>query len=281
MWRTKDQFKKQLVMLYSISEINAFWALIMEHLFDYSYTELVFKLNETLSTEAVLKVEAITTRLLRREPIQYILGWAHFTDFKLRVSPFVLIPRVETEELVRQIIDSNPSFQGSIVDIATGSGCIAIAMKRAFQKSNVYAIDVSDKALELASQNAQEQNQQITFQKMDILNFPKDEEMGFDMIISNPPYVRYKERKDMDYRVVNYEPALALYVPDDDPLCFYKAIADFALLYLKDKGRIYFEINEIFGNDIVEMLANNGFSEIKINKDFFGKDRFVECCLNK
>lgn len=280
MWKTKNNFTKQLIMSYSVPEINSFWALIMEQMFGYSYTDSILKSNEILSPEAVVRIDLMITRLLRREPIQYILGSAHFFDFVLKVSSFVLIPRVETEELVHHIIDENKNFSGKILDIGTGSGCIAIALKRAFPQSDVHAIDVSEKALLVAEGNAHDNNAQIFFKKMNILDFENEEEQPrFDIIVSNPPYVRNKERETMDANVVNYEPSLALFVSDHDPLVFYRKIAEYAVLYLNEGGKLYFEINEGFGPEIVELLLLKGFQNIKLSMDFYEKDRFVECAL--
>ena len=190
------------------------------------------------------------------------------------MTPDTLIPRQETEELVRHIITENASLEGDILDIGTGTGCIAIALSVNMQKANLFASDFSREALEVAQINAQKNNVKVTFIHDDILNTSIDG--SFDIIVSNPPYVLESEKRMMSINVVNFEPPTALYVPDDKSLLFYEKIAEFASEHLKEKGKLYFEINEAFGPQVAEMMRSKGFQKVRIIKDINGKDRFAE-----
>ena len=192
----------------------------------------------------------------------------------------VLIPRPETEELVDWIVRNKPERNCNILDIGTGSGCIALALKQNLPESKVSATDVSENALKVARQNANHNGLEVTFILQDILNPTNSLADSFDIIVSNPPYVREMEKKEMQKNVLNFEPELALFVNDEDPLVFYNAVSRFALNKLKPFGRIYFEINENLGQETYQLLKNFGFSEIEIKKDINGRERMI-CALKK
>lgn len=219
----------------------------------------------------------ILERLNRQEPIQHVIGTTIFCGLEFEVSPDVLIPRPETEDLVRLImhdfadrIDDVP-----ILDIGTGSGCIAITLARFLPQSVVTGWDVSTKALTLAQRNAQHLNADVTFTIQDILNVSADFSNQFDCIVSNPPYVTRSEAAQMDRNVLDYEPDLALFVEDNDPLVFFKAVADFCTQHLTKEGACYVEINERFGEATRQVFAERGFTNIQVYKDIHGKDRSI------
>ncbi|QHV94716.1 peptide chain release factor N(5)-glutamine methyltransferase [Spirosoma endbachense] len=219
----------------------------------------------------------ILERLNRQEPIQHVIGTTIFCGLEFEVSPDVLIPRPETEDLVRLIMHdfSDRNDDVPIVDIGTGSGCIAITLARFLPQSVVTGWDVSDKALTLARHNAQNLNADVTFEIKDILRVQTDFSGKFDCVVSNPPYVTRSEAVDMNRNVLAYEPDLALFVEDNDPLVFYKAVADFCVRHLTKDGACYVEINERFGDDTRQVFADRGFTNIQVYKDIHGKDRSI------
>jgi len=214
--------------------------------------------------------------LLQGKPIQYIIGKAPFYGREFFVSPAVLIPRNETEELVHLIMKENPEKGLRILDIGTGSGCIPITLALEMNDPEVFALDISEEALKVAEQNAKSLGVSLEFLKLDIL---KEEipEGNLDIVVSNPPYVRYAEKTMMHQNVLDHEPHLALFVFDEDPLLFYREIARKALKALKPEGKLYFEINEAFGTDIRKLLKSLGYSQIRILKDLNGKERMATC----
>lgn len=219
----------------------------------------------------------ILERLNRQEPIQHVIGTTIFCGLEFDVSPDVLIPRPETEDLVRLIMHdfADRTDDVPIVDIGTGSGCIAVTLSRFLPQSVVTGWDVSEDALELARRNAQNLNADVSFTIQDILNVPADFSQSFDVVVSNPPYVTRSEAAQMDRNVLEYEPDLALFVDDADPLVFYKAVADFCVKHLTKTGACYVEINERFGDATRQVFAERGFSNIHVYKDIHGKDRSV------
>lgn len=224
----------------------------------------------------------IISRLNRQEPIQHVIGTTIFCGLEFEVSPDVLIPRPETEDLVRLImhdfadradpVDAKPV---SVLDIGTGSGCLAVTLSRFLPTSIVTAWDVSDKALAMAQRNAEQLNADVTFERQDILNVPVTETRQFDCIVSNPPYVTRSEAAQMERNVLDYEPDVALFVEDNDPLIFYKAVAEFSRLHLTPDGACYVEINERFGQDTRRVFEERGFRQIQVYKDIHGKDRSI------
>jgi release factor glutamine methyltransferase len=257
-----------LLTIYSEREAATIARYVFEDLWQISEVNLD---NKELD-EAVF--ETVYRDLIRGRPWQYVVGVADFYGERYKVNEAVLIPRSETEELVDLIIKEGENY-GSILDIGTGSGCIAIALEKALTKASVTAVDVSVKALTLAEENASKLSANVLFSKVDILDQSKWEEFEIvDAIVSNPPYILEEERSLMPDYVLNYEPPTALFVTDNDPLQFYRAIADFAVIKLTDKGVLYFEINEFFGLATKKMLEEKGF-EVEVIKDFYGKDRVV------
>lgn len=268
--------RKELAGIYSAGEIESFIFLIFERLKGYTRTQFLLAREETLSPEEMLLIGQIVARLKNHEPIQYILGETEFYGLPFYSVPGVLIPRPETEELVQWIIQENQLAAPAILDIGTGTGCIAISLAKNIPHATVLACDVSPICVETARRNARMNLANCTVIEYDILNnSPEYTFPELNVIVSNPPYVREAEKSVMEKNVLEFEPALALFVTDDEPLLFYKHIADFAIVHLKPGGRLYFEINEAFGNACSEMLREKGFSGIKLKKDINGKDRMI------
>lgn len=241
-------------------------------------------LDKPLSESEEANLMDVLTRLLNHEPMQYVLGKAWFYGNKYSVSPGTLIPRSETEELVELIIDTlkkDAQYKiicPKIIDIGTGSGCIAIAIKINIPNSQVFALDKSAEALAIAKQNAKELNVNVHFIEDDILSINQTETTQyFDVIISNPPYVLENEKKNMDNNVLQFEPHSALFVANNKPLLFYNAIANYAQTYLKSGGYLFFEINQLFGEQMVQMLHEKGFINIQLCKDINNNHRMVWC----
>lgn len=229
---------------------------------------------------------SIISRLNNNEPVQHIIGSTEFCGLEFRVSSSVLIPRPETEELVRMVTRdyAEPDKDISILDIGTGSGCIAIVLARFLPHVSVHAWDVSDEALEVARENARQLIADVHFAKQDMLNvtFPlPGDVIKFDCLVSNPPYVTYSEAEHMRPNVLRFEPHEALFVEDNDPLLFYKAIADFGKHHLKEGGKCYVEINEHFGTETKKVFEERGYNQAEILRDIHGKDRFVRAIWGK
>lgn len=264
-------------MLPTIKQPREVWAItqrILTHYFQYDQVATMLDRPLTI-TQAQKQWLAVTIQRIRQhEPIQYILGEGHFLGRDFKVSPAVLIPRPETEELVYHIIQENPQPGLSILDIGTGSGCIAITLQKAVPAARVDALDISQQVLAIAQANAQRWRSTIHFIQADILHDSLPDHR-WDIIVSNPPYVRLSEQKWMQQHVLAYEPSQALFVPDEDPLVFYRQIAALALAHLKPGGRIYLEINEVLGRSISHLLAKAGLEAIRLQQDLRGKDRWV------
>jgi release factor glutamine methyltransferase len=246
-------------------------------------------LNKTLDIENFTKqklAEAVL-RLLQHEPIQYILGESHFYGLKLKVTNAVLIPRPETEELVDWIIKTHQNKENlTILDIGTGSGCIPIALAKHLKNAIVYAIDVSPDALRVAQENAEMSKVNVNFERLDILEISEINPLSFggvkfDVMVSNPPYISIEEKEQMQKNVLDYEPPLALFVNDKNPLLFYEKIIFLAKGSLNEGGSLYFEINESFGKEVKDMLGHKHFEQIELIKDLQGKDRMVRGSLAK
>jgi len=276
---TIQYINSELADLYPVSEIEGYTRIIFEAVCGMSFTEQVVKRLEKISATDFERIEAIILRLKNYEPIQYILGETEFYGLKLKVNPSVLIPRPETEELVQWITKSNFPGNSIILDIGTGSGCIALALKSQLKNAEVFGVDISDNALEVARQNALKNSLDVVFFQSDILKWNEFEWKSFDIIISNPPYIRESEKQHMHSNVLNYEPETALFVTDVDPLIFYRTIAAFAKINLAKSGLLFFEINENLGFEMNELLVDFGFYDIEIRKDINGKNRMV-CCRN-
>lgn len=263
----------ELSPLYPEREIRQFTRMLFESYLGWSTTDFLLNRTGTVNQSDLLKFHWAVEDLRHYRPIQHIIGYTDFCDCRIAVNENVLIPRPETEEIVQQITSiSHPS---TILDLCTGSGCIAIALAKQFPDARVFGIDVSVKALDTAIQNAKSNAVDVQFEQCDLLhqNLQLPEET-FDLIISNPPYICQRERVQMQPNVLNYEPSLALFVEDDDPLIFYRHIGNYASRHLSEKGILAFEINETLGQDTCSMLQSQGFST-ELRKDFRGKDRMV------
>lgn len=267
--------KKMLLGKYPDQEIHSFVKIIFEHLLAFSFTGIHLNRNLLLTKAQSEKVKNIVSRLSKNEPVQYILGEAFFYDLKINVEPGVLIPRPETEELVDWIIKDWKDKEPEILDIGTGSGCIALALAMGIPEATVHAFDNSPKALEIAKKNNKGLKAGVNFFLADIFSstFPVT---IYDIIVSNPPYVLESQKKEMHENVLSHEPAEALYVADNNPLVYYSAIANFAKSRLKNGGCLYFEINESLGNETVQLLVEKGFKNINLKKDINNKDRMVK-----
>ena len=269
--------KSKLASLYPSEELNSMVSLFFETLLNYSKIDILWNKDTSPNEESIQKIIAGIDRLATAEPVQYVLGQAHFYDLLFEVNPAVLIPRQETEMLVDTIIkDCRSSSSLSILDAGTGSGCIAIALAKYLPHAQVYALDFSSEALEVAQRNAQKNGVIIHFIKGDILSIqPIDTKLRFDVIVSNPPYVTESEKQQMHINVLHHEPAQALYVGDDEPLVFYRALAGIAKKHLKTDGCIYAEINERFGAETLGVFPKDSFANYSVEKDLNNKDRFI------
>lgn len=271
-------FHEELDGLYGAGEVGVFVDMLFEDFLGWDKVRLLTSKERTIDQSDLLRFHWALEDLKRYRPIQHIIGHTDFCGCRIEVSPDVLIPRPETEELVNSLI-SIPSSHGEgrrILDLCTGSGCIAIALKKAFSQADVTAVDVSGKALALAKQNAENNGTEITFLQRDLLSDMSDkfDPSDFHLIVSNPPYVRECERELMQRNVLDYDPALALFVPDDDSLRFYRAIAALAKQHLAPGGLLAVEINEAFADEVCTLFREQGFSPT-VHTDFRGKNRWV------
>ena len=281
----------QLCSIYDKDEANAMILILFEHYFNIDRVKMALEPDIRLSESEMLKIHFAVKDLLKNKPIQYIIGETEFCELKFKVNENVLIPRPETSEMVFKIVNESPSHQVtkspiqsrkansqqplSILDIGTGSGCIAISLAKLFHKAQVYALDISEDALKVARKNAINNKVNITFIQDDILSLNNDIETKFDIIVSNPPYVRELEKAEMRDNVLKWEPDKALFVSNEDPLIFYRKILEFAKSHLKEDGEIWFEINEYLGKEMTELCYEFGFPNVIIHKDFRGKERIM------
>lgn len=270
---TYNELCHRLAPLYGAGEARAIVRMVAEDEFGLSLTDIYMDKVSQLSADERAKFEEIITRIANYEPVQYVLGHAYFCGHKFSVAPGVLIPRPETEMLIPLTGSGHNGASFSILDIGTGSGCIAISSALEFPEARVTAWDISDIAISIARQNATSLGADINIVKQDALNPPTDIAL-WDTIVSNPPYICMNEQKEMSRNVLDYEPATALFVPDNDPLLFYRAIALYATRALKSNGRLLFEINPLYVDDMAAMLTAMGYTHtIKI--DQYDKQRFI------
>lgn len=273
----KTQFTAALSELYDTLEGESFFYLILENTKQLKRIDLALAPDLELSETEIINWNAILEKLKQEIPIQYILGITHFYGLEFEVNENVLIPRPETEELVEWIL-SNPQIHKStnpqILDIGTGSGCIAIALAKNLPNAKVFAIDASEKALETAKKNAERNDANVIFIQKNILE-TEDLEEQFDIIVSNPPYVRNLEKTEIKKNVLDNEPHLALFVEDNDALVFYRKITTLAQKNLKPNGQLYFEINQYLGEEMVELLKASDFNNIELRKDIYENDRML------
>ena len=267
-----------LTALYPVHEAEAIAALVWQQLLQLEALPFRMAAREAVAPEVLAQIPAMQARLLAHEPVQYVLGAAHFAGMTLEVTPATLIPRPETEELVQLIEREQAHRPGRrVLDVGTGSGCLALALARALPKAEVLAVDISAEALVVARRNAAAWAPAVAFQQVDILQeFPAGLAPGsLDVLVSNPPYVRESERADMRENVLAWEPATALFVPDNDPLIFYRRLAEIGAQLLAADGVVYLEINEALGPETAALFIAQGFADVRVVADMFGKPRMV------
>ena len=297
----KTYFFNELIEIHGQDEVESFFFILTEYLHGLKRIDLALVPNFEISKEEVRKWETIISELKTEKPIQYIIGETWFYDSKFYVNEHTLIPRPETEELVDWIVESQKSkvksqkidqddvissgVEMQILDIGTGTGCIPISIKKNIPQAEVFAIDISEEALKVAKRNAVENNVEVNFILQDILEVEKlsiinyQLPIKFDVIVSNPPYVRNLEKQEIKKNVLEYEPHLALFVEDNDALLFYRKIAQLAKESLTENGQLFFEINQYLGKETVELLEQLGFKNIELQKDIYGNDRMIKCNL--
>ena len=277
----KTHYLNSLSKLYPKTEINTFFFYLIEEYLDLQRIDFSLQPNKIIENTDFLKFEKALNRLKKEEPIQYILGKTEFYGYPFLVTKDTLIPRPETEELVEWILQElefQKKKKTSILDIGTGSGCIAISLAKKNKNLSVSAIDISKKAIEIAKQNAKINEININFIEKDIL-LTKELDTSFDIIVSNPPYVRELEKVEIKNNVLQNEPHSALFVSDSNPLIFYSKIADLAKNHLTKNGLLFFEINQYLGQETKVMLSKKGFKNIELRKDLFGNDRMIKANL--
>jgi release factor glutamine methyltransferase len=278
--QTRSEMSEALTPIYGKEESLQLIKMLFEHCCGISGADLIMKANEYIPQNQYESLTAARTALMNHLPVQYIIGSAWFANLKFEVNPSVLIPRPETEELVSLILSEAKQLTLNtgcrLLDIGTGSGCIAVAIKKALPGWKAEACDVSETALQVARRNANQAGTAISFFKADILRWKEWPDHGlFNIIVSNPPYICEKEKEQMQPNVLEHEPSLALFVPDHDPLLFYRAIAGFALQHLAKNGKLYLEINESYGTEMADLLTICGFEDVEVRKDFRRRDRFA------
>lgn len=292
LFEAERYIKGQLKEIYEEQEAGNIAGLAIEHITGLAKTERVSKKQEQLSPFQLHLLQENLQRLKQREPIQYIMNKAWFYGMELYVDKNVLIPRPETEELVQWVVDdvkatgkdvfvrkpmeADETTQLKILDVGTGSGCIPLALKKVMPKAEVWGCDISEEALNVARRNGSSLDIRVDFQG---LNFLDEEQQKLlptvDIVVSNPPYVPFKEKEQMHANVVDHEPHTALFVPDNDPLIFYRALAAFGKKRLYENGSIYMEIHEEIGSDVVNLFKENGYSNVQLKKDMQGKNRMI------
>lgn len=277
----KSIYHKELDKNYGVEEVSSFFYLLIVHFLKLEKFVLALTPNLVVNKEEEAILFKALSELKQDVPVQHIIGETEFMDMRFKVSPKVLIPRPETEDLVRWVIADSSAEQHqplTILDIGTGSGCIPIALAKHLVGAQVSALDISSDALQVAQTNALENEVDIDFHQGDILDETSTSTINskFDIIVSNPPYVRELEKNKMHKNVLKYEPGIALFVSDKDPLVFYRAIANFAVKNLADDGRLYLEINQYLGKEMLRLLSEYNFKDIELRKDIFGNDRMVK-----
>lgn len=274
----KSYFKLSLFETYPITEIDSFFYLLAAEFLQLSPVETVLKAEEVIDKKIQQKWFDAISRLTNHEPIQYIIGTTEFYGLPFQVNPNILIPRPETEELVEHIlkeVSHYPDKKLKILDIGTGSGCIAVTLAKHLPKAEVSAMDVSKEALKTAMTNAVINDVNLHKIHADILQL-QSLPNHYDIIVSNPPYIRYSEKKMMKKNVLNFEPEIALFVDDSDPLLFYRKIAQLARKHLRENGWLFFEISEFFGEEVMNLLKDEGFPKIQLLRDIYDKNRMIK-----
>lgn len=269
------EIKNELNSYYPSQEVQSFIFLLFQHFLNYSKTDLLGEKEKEIRPGQKDQLWNAVEELKKNKPIQYILGETLFYNLHFSVNPSVLIPRPETEELVQSIIQNNSKSNSKILDIGTGSGCIAIALAKYIPDSEVFAVDISEEVLKLASTNAVKNEVIVNFKEMDILSVGGNDLPLFDIIVSNPPYIPLHEKDNLPDNVKLFEPSVALFVENKNPLHFYEAIISFSSKQLNREGWIYFEIHEEYGDNLVELLEKKSFFNITLCKDINGKNRVI------
>ncbi|MFO7745612.1 MAG: peptide chain release factor N(5)-glutamine methyltransferase [Psychroflexus sp.] len=271
----KKEFLEDLLPVYEANEASTMFAWLAEDLLNLKTHDLLLKTEAELKQIQLLKFEDAKARLIKEEPIQYILGYAEFFGLKLKVNSQVLIPRPETEELVQWILDDplSSNLQMSIIDLGTGSGCIPIALARHLPEAKIKALDISAEALSLAELNSEKNKTKIDFIQANLLELEELAEV--DIIVSNPPYVKYDEQQGMKGNVLENEPHLALFIENEDPLIFYRKIAELASKMTKTP-LVYVEINQYLAKETCQLFKDFGFEQVELRKDFRGNDRMLK-----
>ncbi len=273
----KNIFHQELNPLYGEQEVTSFFYLLIEHYLDLERFVLAVQPNLALSKTEEQPLFDGLSQLKQQKPIQHIMGCTAFMDLQFKVGPEVLIPRPETEELVRWILKdckAKPQERLQILDMGTGSGCIPISLAKYLESAVVHGLDISLDALKVARSNAELNSVAVDFFQADMLQLKI--QSNYDIIVSNPPYVRDLEKNKMHSNVLDYEPEMALFVSDKDPLVFYRAIANFAKENLSKSGLLYLEINQYLGQEMVQLLEEHKFKHITLRKDMFGNDRMIK-----
>lgn len=273
---TYETLCHRLTSCYDAGEAKALVRWVLDVRFGLSLTDILCGKVTQLSADDQVELEKIMRRLEKGEPVQYIIGVADFAGRQFHVAPGVLIPRPETAELCEWVV-SKAKHASQLLDIGTGSGCIAITLAAELTHAQVSAWDISDDALRIAQDNATQLGVNVTFEKHDILDeSPTLGQTTYDVIVSNPPYIKPSERDGMAKNVLDYEPAIALFAPTDNPIIFYQKIADFAWHNLRDGGQLFFELNPLTAEAVGEYLSQLGFSDIEFHQDLYGKQRFLK-----
>ncbi|MFD2146522.1 peptide chain release factor N(5)-glutamine methyltransferase [Mucilaginibacter antarcticus] len=274
-------YRHGLAGIYDAPEIESLTLMVTTELLNLTKATIKAFPERELSATQQEDANLLLSQLITGRPLQYILGYTEFYGLKILVTPATLIPRPETEELVEWVLSSvSHDCNLNILDIGTGSGCIAISLKKNLPGASVSGLDISVDALKTAKENALLNNVEVNFIETDILNINSEINIPkSDIIISNPPYVTLEDKRQMHTNVTDFEPHTALFVPEDDPLLFYRAIADFALLNLTDNGLLFFEINESLGKETIDLLGSKGFKNIELRQDMSGRDRMIKAYL--
>lgn len=276
----RNLFRSTLEKHYEVSEIDDLFKRAIVHYFSWSTLKIGLEPQYELSTEEERQLDELLTELTTGRPFQYCIGTAYFMELKLKVDPGVLIPRPETEELIEWVLSENDYAEQKVWDICSGSGCIALALKNSQPEWSITGFDISTAALSIARQNANELGLDVSFEEENVLEW-KSNEIRCDLIVSNPPYVLPSEKARMHANVLEHEPGLALFVPEEDPLLFYRKIIEIASAKLAAGGGLYFEINPFLVDELIMLGKANGFPFSNVKKDIFGKDRFVKFSQKK
>jgi len=281
MLQTYNYIVEELTDYYPKNEIKSFASIIFLNFCNLKVVDIFSNPEFLIDKKMQKKIFLVVDRLKKQEPIQYIFGEANFFGLSFLVNKNVLIPRPETEELVEWILsNSSPTLPYRILDIGTGSGCIAVSLAKNLPNASVFGLDISNEALKLAKKNAKKNNTTVHFEQVDILKSDTIISFeSFDVIVSNPPYITKSEKYYMEKNVLEYEPENALFVPDNNPLLFYQRIAEFGKIRLNKNGSLFFEINSAFGKETVNMLKKTGYNEVALRKDISGKDRMIQAQL--